>query len=103
MSDAVIVALIIGTPGIIASLLNVAITIAQGKVNQGHMQETKIAVQETQVAVQANKDAMEHLEKNTNSIKDALVKVTAESSRAIGRLEGRAEVKAENEGEEHSG
>jgi type IV secretory pathway TrbL component len=104
MSDAVLVALIIGTPGIIASLLNVAVTLKQGKANQIHMQDTKVAVQETQAAVQANRDAMEHLEKNTNSIKDALVKVTAESSRAIGRLEGRAEQKAETSGsEEYSG
>ncbi len=35
------------------------------------------------------------LEKNTNSIKDALVKVTEESSEAKGKLAGRAELKAE--------
>jgi hypothetical protein len=32
------------------------------------------------------------LEENTNSIKDALVKVTAESSKAEGILEGRAQI-----------
>ena len=33
-------------------------------------------------------------EKNTNSMKDALVKSTADSSHAAGREEGRAEAKA---------
>ncbi len=39
------------------------------------------------------------LEKNTNSIKDALVAVTAESSQAKGVLLGRAQVTDERKGE----
>lgn len=35
------------------------------------------------------------LEKNTNSIKDALVKSTAAASQAIGELKGRADERAE--------
>lgn len=38
---------------------------------------------------------MRTLEKNTNSMKDALVKVVGESQRAQGKLEGKAEEKAE--------
>lgn len=91
MSDTVLIALIAGAPGVLASILgfiNNILVRRQGKTSEGHLIETKTAVQET-------KTAMEHLEKNTNSITDALVKVTAESSRAIGRLEGHAEAKAE--------
>jgi hypothetical protein len=40
-------------------------------------------------------NALELLEKNTNSIKDALVKVTGESEFAKGKLEGKAEPKGE--------
>lgn len=36
------------------------------------------------------------LEKNTNSIKDALVASTAKASHAEGKVEGKAEQKAEN-------
>lgn len=35
------------------------------------------------------------LEKNTNSIKDALIKTTAEAEHAKGKLQGKAEQKAE--------
>lgn len=96
MSDAVLVALIAGAPGVIATILgfiNNALVRRQGAKSEGHLIETKEAVKET-------KTAMQHLEKNTNSITDALVKVTAESSRAIGRLEGHAEAKAESKAEQ---
>ncbi len=99
MSDSVVVALIVGTPAILGSLLNIIVTLSQARLNAAHVLETKIAAVATQQAVESNQKAMEHLEKNTNSIKDALVKVTAESSRAIGRLEGRAEQKAETAAE----
>ena len=40
------------------------------------------------------------LEKNTNSIKDELVKVTGEAEKAKGHLEGKAEGKIEGKAEE---
>jgi membrane protein implicated in regulation of membrane protease activity len=40
---------------------------------------------------------METLEKQTNSIKDALVASTAKASRSEGVADGRAQVKAENQ------
>ncbi len=55
----------------------------------------KTAMSETRTAISETKDAMVFLEKNTNSIKDELVKVTGEQQRAIGNLEGRAELKDE--------
>jgi hypothetical protein len=43
-----------------------------------------------------NSSTIDALEKNTNSIKDALIKVTAESEHAKGLLQGRAENIVEN-------
>ncbi len=73
MSDAVTIALISGLPSILASL---AVLIRLFKVDK---------------KVGSTHAAIELLEKNTNSIKDALVKVTGESERAKGKLEGAAE------------
>ena len=115
MSDAVLVALIAGTPGVVASVLGFlnqvmirraatlaaqAATVGEraaklGEKNEQHLAETK--------------QAMVTLEKNTNSIKDELVAVTKIAARAEGNLEGRAQQKAElhkaenGDLEEHSG
>lgn len=110
MSDAVIVALIAASPAIVSSWLGFlnkrdirkAATLvakaavvgekaaALGERNEKHLAETK--------------DAMMELAINTNSVKDELVKVTAQASRAQGNLEGRAQQKAESKDtEEHSG
>ena len=90
MTDAVTISLIGAVGSFMAAALSVANNIL-GRRNEQHIAEAK----ETIVT----------LEKNTNSIKDALIAVTAKSSKAEGKLEGRAEVKAEqaNGPEEHSG
>lgn len=49
----------------------------------------------TGARVEAQAAVIETLEKNTNSIKDALVKVTGEKEHAAGVIVGREEVKAE--------
>jgi hypothetical protein len=82
VSDIVVVALIAGAPGLVAAVLGFINNIL-ARNSAKHFGETKVA--------------MEKLEKNTNSIKDELVKSTAEGARAKGNLEGRAELKAENE------
>jgi hypothetical protein len=104
MSDTVWVALVTGIPGVIASVLRYvdrrdirrSVTLAEktaqlAEKNEQHLVETKTA--------------MVILEKNTNSIKDELVRTTAMASRAVGNLEGRAQQKAEYKGEseEHAG
>jgi len=53
-----------------------------------------------QKEVTAAKTAIVTLEKNTNSIKDALVKVTGEAEHAKGVIQGKADVQGL---EEHSG
>ena len=47
------------------------------------------------VMVTAQKTSLEKLTTNTDGMKDALVKITGESQKAIGNLEGRAELTAE--------
>ncbi len=117
MSDAVLIALIAGTPGVVSTvfgflnqiMIRRAVPLAEkaadigekaatlgaraaelGEKNEKHLSETKMA--------------MVTLEKNTNSIKDALVETTAIANRAIGNREGRAELQAEHDGgEENSG
>jgi hypothetical protein len=109
VSDTVLVAIVGAIPGIIASILGymnkreIRKSTALSQKNEQHLHEAKEAISET-------KDAMHLLEKNTNSIKDELVKATAIASEAIGNLKGRAELRAENKGddkppepEEHSG
>jgi hypothetical protein len=76
LSDAVIVALIAAAPGVVASIV--------GVLNNTMGRRNAIKLAETTHAIST-------LEKNTNSIKDALVKVTGEAERAKGVIEGRAE------------
>jgi hypothetical protein len=71
MSDPVLISLI----GTIGSLLTVALGIINTRMNLQNQKQINL------------------LEKNTNSIKDALVKVTGESEHAKGKLEGAAEEK----------
>jgi hypothetical protein len=102
MSDTVLVAMVTGIPGIVASILRYvdrrdirrAVALGEkaatlGAKNEQHLAETKTAMAE--------------LAENTNSIKDELVKTTAIASRALGNKEGRAELKQETnaESEEH--
>jgi hypothetical protein len=65
--------------------------------NQDAIAITQVAVAQTKNVVSDTKDAMNALERHTNSKLDALLKVTGESEKAKGKLEGRAEVTAENE------
>lgn len=58
--------------------------------------EQGIRVKETAEVVTAQSHTIATLEKNTNSIKDALVAATAKASLAEGKAEGRAEQKAES-------
>ncbi len=121
MSDTVLVALIAGAPGVVASVLGFlnqlmirrANAIGQSAVDIGKEaasigREAAIIGKHAAEIGQKNeqhlaetKTAMVTLEKNTNSIKDELVKSTAMASEALGNLRGRAELKAENESEEH--
>ena len=101
MSDLVTVALIAALQAVTIAVLNTRAkkTDSKMEVIEGHAAETKAAVAETNKAIVT-------LEKNTNSIKDELVKVTGLQQHAAGKLEGRAEIKAElQEGasEEESG
>ena len=93
MSDLVTVALIAALQAVTIAVLN----------NRAKKTDSKIAAVEGHAA--ETKAAIVTLEKNTNSIKDELVKVTGLQQHAAGKLEGRAEIKAElQEGsEEESG
>ncbi len=90
MTDAVVISLIGAVGSFMATVLGVMNNLL-GQRNTRHIAEAK--------------ESIVTLEKNTNSIKDALVAVTAKSSKAEGKLEGRAEMKAEqsNGPEEHAG
>ena len=74
MSDAVIISLI-GAIGSFAAAALGLLNNALGRRNTEHLQEAKHAIVT--------------LEENTNSIKDALVKVTGEAEHAKGVLEGK--------------
>lgn len=76
MSDAVLIALI--------TMVGALLTTALGVVNTLLMKKLAKDGEET-------KEAVATLEKNTNSIKDALVKVTGEAQHAAGKLEGAKE------------
>jgi len=52
---------------------------------------TALIAWDTRRSTKANERVIGELEKNTNSIKDALVKVTGEAAHAAGREQGRAE------------
>lgn len=80
MSEAVLIAMI-GAVGLMVTALLSAITTLLVTRMQTELLRTKAAVVETQAAIVT-------LEKNTNSIKDALVKVTAEAEFAKGLKAG---------------
>ncbi len=128
MSDAVLIALISGTPGVVASIIGFlnqvmirranaigekAVEIGQQAATIGHQAATLGARaaelgEKNEQHLAETKKAMVTLEQNTNSIKDELVRVTGISKKAEGNLEGRKEMKAEldlakGESEEHSG
>ena len=82
MSDTVLVAIVGAIPGIIASIL--------GYMNKREIRRSTALAQKNEQHLSETKEAMHLLEKNTNSIKDELVKATAIASEAIGNLKGRA-------------
>lgn len=80
MTDPVTIALIGAASSFAMSLLAAIVGIANnviGRRNQTEIVSTRVAAVETQATIVT-------LEKNTNSMKDALVKVTAESEFAKG-------------------
>ena len=82
MSDIVIISLIGAVPATIAAvtgILNVLMIQSHGKM------------------LEKQKDTIESLETNTNSKFTQLLKITAESEMAKGRIEGAAEEKAKRE------
>ena len=78
VSDVVLVALIAAAPGCMAAVMSFA---------------NNIIARHNAERIDRTVKAMETLEKNTNSIKDALVKVTGESEFAKGLKQGQGERK----------
>jgi ferritin-like metal-binding protein YciE len=78
VSDLVIVAICSALPGVVASVMSVANNLIATR-NSKHLEKTK--------------NDIERLEKNTNSIKDALVKVTGESEFQKGLKQGQEGVR----------
>lgn len=76
MSDLVLIALIAGGPSTIGAIL--------GFVNN-------VLVRRTAEHIKKTKEAMDQLERNTNSKMDKLVEVVGEAEHAKGLLEGKAE------------
>jgi hypothetical protein len=71
MTDSVAIALIAGTPGLLAAIGTLITAVSVARSNS-HIANTRAKIEE--------------LEKNTNSIKDALVNVTGKEAFARGRL-----------------
>ena len=88
MSDPVLIAIIVAIQGAAVAWFNNR----KGKEREAR---TTAKIEETKAVVEGQKEAIATLEHDTNSIKDELVKVTAKEQRAIGHLEGRAEMKVE--------
>jgi hypothetical protein len=86
-SDNVLIALITMIGVVISATMSAITAYIGGKNSQRIAQNT--------IVLHGQKETIAQLEKNTNSMKDALVKVTGESQKAIGNLEGRAELTAE--------
>jgi hypothetical protein len=78
MSDLVLVAICSAAPGIVASIMSVLNNIIATR-NSKHLEKAK--------------DDIHNLEKNTNSIKDALVKVTGEAEFQKGLKQGQEGVR----------
>ncbi len=76
MSDAVVISLI----GAVGSFLAATLSLANN-----------FLARRNEVNIRDTKQKMVTLERNTNSMKDALVKVTGESEFAKGKMEGRTE------------
>ena len=80
MTDAVAIALISAVASVAAAGIGLANNIL-GRENARHIAEAKDSISQTKTAIIT-------LEKQTNSIKDALVKVTGESEYAKGLKDG---------------
>jgi len=90
MSDIVLVSLIAAVPGTLTALgilINISISISHDRSSNRRKDEL-----DKKIAAQGN--VMENLEKNTNSMKDALVKVTGEKAFAEGVKQGGIEEQA---------
>lgn len=80
LSDPVILAVIAGAVTTFATVTAAVVSVA-----------TLLVGRKTQASAASTEHAMVELKTNTNSIKDALVKVTAESEHAKGLKQGREE------------
>lgn len=90
MTDIVLVAVIASIPATIASvtgIINVTLAVVHDRRSNIRKDALDIKISDTQSTVS-------QVERNTNGINEAMLKVTAESQRAIGKLEGHAEEKA---------
>ena len=101
MTDAVTISLIGGVFSFLASVVGLLNNLANRRhgeqlATQGEQLATvKAAAVQTQADVAEARETITVLEKNTNSIKDALVKVTGEEALARGRKEGAESAKAQ--------
>jgi hypothetical protein len=90
MNDPVLVAIIVAAGSAVNAIIGLMNNSLARRAderserNAKHIEETKLAIST--------------LEKNTNSIKDALVKVTGEKEFAAGKLQGGIEEKAQRAG-----
>jgi hypothetical protein len=89
MTDAVQIALIVGGTSAIPAMFTAFLAFA----NSAAIRRSERHLNTMKADNAAAKVALETLEKNTNSIKDALVKVTGEAEHAKGKLEGAADAK----------
>ena len=85
MSDAVLISLISAGASVMASIIGL-MNNALGRKNSQHLEAQG-------QKIEASNKAIQTLEKNTNSIKDELVKVTAESEFAKGLKQGQDQSK----------
>lgn len=86
MTDIVLVALIASVPATIASVtgvINVTLAIV-------HDRRSNIRKDALDVKISKTQSDVAKVEKNTNGMNAAMLKVTGESERAIGNLEGHA-------------
>jgi prefoldin subunit 5 len=94
MTDAVEIALIVGVTGVIPAVITAILSFA----NSVAIRRAERHIAASKADISAARQTIEVLEKNTNSIKDALVKVTGESEFAKGKLEGATESKMSSAG-----
>lgn len=92
MTDFIAGALIAGSCAAIPAIFSSWVSLRNNRLgldNAIKIESMKLAVVATQAAVHEQKDTILKLEKNTNSMKDALVKVTGEAEFAKGVIIGK--------------